>query len=92
MVTVRPLLQQGKLLFCSNSCPVGANEEQLLAEMSHHADELDQLQSHGDHHGLTEVVDRPDYLVVASEKVLHKFALILRAKCQTYRTQADVQE
>lgn len=45
--------------------------------MSHHADELDQLQSHGDHHGLTEVVDRADHLVVASEQVLHQFALVL---------------
>lgn len=57
--------------------------------MSHHTDELDQLQSHGDHHGLAEVVDRSDHLVVASEQVLHQFALVLRAKCRTYRTQAD---
>lgn len=76
-VKVRPFLRRGKLLLCSNSCSVAAHEEQLPADMSHHADKLDQLQSHGDHHGLAEVVDRPDHLVVASEQVLHQFALIL---------------
>lgn len=67
------------------------HEVQPLSDMSHHADELDQLQSHGDHHSLAEVVDRSDHLVVAGEQVLHQFALILRAQRRTYRTHADVQ-
>lgn len=57
--------------------------------MSHHTDELDQLQSHGDHHSLAEVVDRSDHLVVAGEQVLHQSALVLRAQRRTYRTHAD---
>lgn len=62
--------------------------QQLLADVSHHADELDQLQSHGDHHSLAEVVDRSDHLVVAGEQVHHQSALVLRAQRQTCGTHA----
>lgn len=54
--------------------------------VSYHTDELYELQSDGDLHGLAEVVDRSDHLVVAGEQGVHQAALIVRADRWTYRT------
>lgn len=48
----------------------------------YHADELDELQPHGDDDGVPMVLHGPHHLVVVTEQVLHQAGLILIAQGQ----------
>lgn len=49
----------------------------------HHANELDELQAHGEDHRVLKVSDGADHLVVAGEELLHQTSLILRSPTHT---------
>lgn len=42
----------------------------------HHTNELDELQAYGHHHRISEVIDRPDHLVIAGEQGFNQTCLI----------------
>lgn len=55
----------------------------FLGFMSYHTDELDELQSHRHHYRFTEMVYRPNHLVVTSKQSFHQTGFIFRAQYWT---------